>query len=604
MTQENYQFLFDNMISGCVYSRIITDKKGKPVNYRILAVNKAYTNIIGKKSDEVLGHLITEIHPGIEKDSVDWIDIYGKVALTGEKWESEVYSELVDIWMKITAYSPQKGDFVVTFDDITEKKKVEQENTKQVAEYERINAEMTEINERFNTFMDHVPVLVYIKDENLKHIYGNREILQYTNMDMGSFIGTKSSDFFPKKITSEIEEQDQKIISDRVSIQMEDYIAQHDGTIRWFQDNKFPILLPDNKVQIGGFAVDITALKLTQQRLETALCEVKQLKNQLQAENISLKENLKHSRHFGEIIGESKEIAYVLHRVEQVAATDSTVLILGETGVGKERFAKAVHETSKRKDKPMIRIDCTTLNPNLIESELFGHEKGAFTGAVQKQIGRFELADGATIFLDEIAELPLEVQSKLLRVLQFGEFERLGSPKMIKTDVRVIAATNRDLEKEVKAGRFRKDLYYRLNVFPISIPPLRKRTGDISLLVQYLLQIFNKRFGKKIDRISHEEINKLNKYSWPGNIRELENVIERAVITSIGNTLKIDLPQEISSVSEEEDKTMEEIERTHIEKILKKTEWRISGPKGAALVLGLHPETLRSRIKKLGITRP
>jgi PAS domain S-box-containing protein len=604
MTQENYQLLFENMTSGCVYSRIITNKNGIPVNYRVMAVNKAYEKIIGKKSEVVVGRLITDIHPGVKNDSVDWIGIYGNVALRGEKWESEVYSEMVDIWMKITAYSPQKGDFVVTFDDITERKRLEEKNIKQITEYEKINTKMTEINERFNAFMDHVPVLVYIKDENLKHIYGNREILQYTNMDIENFIGTESSNFFPKKIASELEKQDQKILSDRVSIQMEEYIAQHDGTNRWFQDNKFPISLPDKRVHIGGFAVDITHLKNSQQKLEKALSDIKQLKNQLQAENISLKENLKQSRHFGEIIGESKEIAYVLHRVEQVAATDSTVLIIGETGVGKERFAQAVHKTSKRKDKPMIRIDCTTLSPNLIESELFGHEKGAFTGAVNKQVGRFELANGATIFLDEIAELPLEIQSRLLRVLQIGEFERVGGPKTIKTDVRIIAATNRNLEEEIMAGRFRQDLYYRLNVFPISIPPLCKRKEDIPLLVEYLLQIYNKRFGKKINTISKENHTALQEYAWPGNIRELENVIERAVITSTDNSLNIDLPQQEPDEIEEDIRTMEEVERNYITKILNNRKWRISGPKGAALALGLHPETLRSRMKKLGISRP
>jgi transcriptional regulator with GAF, ATPase, and Fis domain len=382
-----------------------------------------------------------------------------------------------------------------------------------------------------------MPIMVYIKDENMQHIYGNKKLLQYAKSDLKTFIGTRSKDFFPEDIAIKIENQDQKVKSDRVLVQLEDYIAEHDGTHRWVQDNKFPISLPDGGIQIGGFAIDITALKIIQQKLEISLSEVEQLKDQLQAENISLKEQIQHALHFGEIIGESKEIGYILHRVGQVAATDTTVLIIGETGVGKERFAQAVHKASKRKNKPMIRVDCATLAPNLIESALFGHEKGAFTGAVQKQIGRFELANGATIFLDEIAELPLEVQSKLLRVLQFGEFERLGSPKTIKIDVRIIAATNRDLEKEIKAGRFRQDLFYRLNVFPISIPPLRKRKEDIPLLVQYLLPIYNKRFGKNINTISKVNRIALQEYTWPGNIRELENVIERAAITSTDKIL-------------------------------------------------------------------
>jgi transcriptional regulator with PAS, ATPase and Fis domain len=601
---EEYQLLFDNMISACVYSRIVTDKDNKPINYRVLAVNKAYEKIIGKKADQVVGRLITEIHPDVEKDTLDWIQIYGQVALTGKKWETESYSKVLDKWVKIMAYCPQKGDFVVTFEDITARVKTEQENKKQIIEAKKLNAELKQITDRFNAFMDHIPAFVYIKNENMQHVYGNRELLKFLNRDLKSFIGSRTHELFKGNIANQMEKFDQKVKSELTTLKMEEYSMEREGTVRWYQDVKFPIILPDKSFQLGGIAVDISDHINLRQKLKRALQEVKRLKDQLKAENISLRHEINGKRHFKDIVGKGKEILYVLHRVEQVAPTDTTVLIIGETGVGKERFAQAVHQNSSRKDKPLIRVDCTTLAPNLIESELFGHEKGAFTGAVQRQIGRFELADGATIFLDEIAELPIQVQSKLLRVLQLGEFERLGSTKTIKSDVRIIAATNRDLEEEVKAGRFRKDLYYRLNVFPISIAPLRKRTEDIPLLIEYLLHTFNKRFGKNIDTISNKTMNELKDYSWPGNIRELENVIERAVITSSDKVLKIELSAGETIESEEEGKSLQEVERIHIEKTLKKTGWRVSGPRGAAVRLGMNPETLRSRMRKLGIKKP
>jgi chemotaxis protein methyltransferase CheR len=278
-------------------------------------------------------------------------------------------------------------------------------------------------------------------------------------------------------------------------------------------------------------------------------------------------------------------------------------LIEGETGTGKELVARAIHSGSLRKYRPLIKLDCTRLPLNLIESELFGHEKGAFTGAVSKRVGRFEIADGSTIFLDEVGDLPLELQGKLLQVLESGKFERLGSSQTIKTDARVIAATNRNLKKEVEKGAFREDLYYRMNVFAITIPPLRQRKEDIPMLVNAFVQRISKKIGKEINSIPKKTMETLQSYSWLGNIRELENVIERAVITSPGRTLQVELPRSVV-VAEEEGKTLEDVEREFILRILNQKKWRISGPKGAALALGLHPETLRSRMKKLGIKRP
>jgi DNA-binding NtrC family response regulator len=341
--------------------------------------------------------------------------------------------------------------------------------------------------------------------------------------------------------------------------------------------------------------------------LGSALSEVKRLQKQLEAENVYLREEIKLEYNFEEIIGQSNALKYVLFRVEQVAPTDTTVLILGETGTGKELVARAIHHASARRKRPLLKVNCATLPTNLIESELFGHERGAFTGAEKKQVGRFEIADGATIFLDEIGELPPEVQVKLLRVLEHGEFERLGSYRTIKVDVRIIAATNRNLEEEVQDGRFRKDLWFRLNVFPLSIPPLRKRLDDIPLLANHFINKHCRRLGKKIQRVPKNAMDSLRTYSWPGNVRELENVIERAVITSHGPTLHLtDIlePAKGAALGKPHGNTMAEIERDHIVRVIEDCYWRIEGKNGAAEILGLNPSTLRGRMRKLGIRRP
>ncbi len=293
----------------------------------------------------------------------------------------------------------------------------------------------------------------------------------------------------------------------------------------------------------------------------------------------------------------------MLSRVEQVAGTDATVLILGETGTGKELAARAIHKLSLRQNRQMIKVNCAALPATLIESELFGRDKGAYTGALNRQIGRFEIADGSTIFLDEIGELPLELQAKLLNVLQEGTFERLGNPETIRVNVRIIASTNRDLARAVTEGRFREDLYYRLNVFSITVPPLRQRTGDIPLLVWAFVKEFEKSMGKTIDKIPPKSVDAMQQYPWPGNIRELRNVVENAMIVSKSKTLKL-IPPALSKLNVAGDLKLEVVERNHIISVLEKTSWRVSGEKGAAKLLGLKRTTLDSRMKKLGIVRP
>jgi transcriptional regulator with GAF, ATPase, and Fis domain len=343
--------------------------------------------------------------------------------------------------------------------------------------------------------------------------------------------------------------------------------------------------------------------KQKEQSLQNSLLKIKQLKDQLQQENIYLREEIKLQHKHGEIIGKSNTIKYVLSQAEQVAETDSTVLILGETGTGKELLARAIHNLSPRKGRPMIKVNCATLPATLIESELFGRGKGAYTGALSSQMGRFEMADGATIFLDEISEMPLELQAKLLRVLQEGEFERLGDPRTINVDVRVIASTNRNLAKSLEQGSFREDLYYRLNVFPITIPPLRERKEDIPLLVWTFAKQFNVSMGKKIDHIANKDMDALKRYQWPGNIRELKNIIERAMILCQDSALRINLPGQSESKASQT-MILAEVEKRHIVNTLNSTNWRVGGKDGAADILGLKRTTLLTKMKKLNIQRP
>ena len=338
--------------------------------------------------------------------------------------------------------------------------------------------------------------------------------------------------------------------------------------------------------------------------LLTAFSEIKMLKDQLEAENIYFREERKMKRPFARILGQSDGLRHVLFRAEQVASMNTTVLILGETGTGKELVANVIHNMSPRKNRSMITVNCAALPANLIESELFGREKGAFTGADSRQIGRFEIAHESTLCLDEIGELPLELQAKLLRVIQHNEFERLGSSQTIKVDVRIVATTNRNLEEEIQKGRFRQDLYYRLNVFPITVPPLRQRKEDIPLLAQAFIERYARKLGKQITSIQKQTMKALQDYPWPGNIRELESIIERAVILCSGPVLHLADKLAISSFPLSSGvRTLEETEGNQILKILLETRWRIEGKDGAAEILGIHPSTLRARMHKLGIVR-
>ncbi len=368
-------------------------------------------------------------------------------------------------------------------------------------------------------------------------------------------------------------------------------------------ERQWPDVLVQRLNLLGEVFANALMRKTAEHKLHKAFSEIRNLKDRLEAENIYLREEIKLQYSHEEFIGQSDTIKGVLSQAEQVAKMDTTVLILGETGTGKELLAQAIHRLSRRKERPMVTVNCAALPSNLVESELFGHEKGAYTGADSKRIGRFELADGSSLFLDEIGELSLALQVKLLRVLQEKQFERLGGQETIISDVRMIAATNRNLLQAVHMGEFRMDLYYRLNVFPIVIPPLRDRRTDIPPLVWFFVRSFCEKMGKRIDNISRTSMNALCNYHWPGNVRELKNAIERAIIITTGSTLQVEPPRN-QGVFRNHPRTLEEVQKEHILDILQLTKWRIRGINGAAEILGLKPTTLESRMAKIGIHRP
>jgi len=385
----------------------------------------------------------------------------------------------------------------------------------------------------------------------------------------------------------------------------EEYRILHpDGTTKWMAARGRPYSNQSGEPErLMGVSLDISDRKQMEAKLQERLHDIEQLRQQLEKENLYLREEIELQAVHEEIVGRSRAMKGILAQVEQVARTDATVLIEGETGTGKELLARAVHRLSDRKARPLVTVNCASLPPTLIESELFGREKGAYTGALTRMTGRFEVADRATLFLDEIGELPQDVQAKLLRVLEEGRFERLGSTRPLQVNVRIIAATNRDLARDVAEGKFRKDLYYRLNVFPIAVPPLRERPEDIPLLVWAFVRQYEKTMGKRIDHIPRKSMEDLQHYAWPGNARELRNVVEHAMIVTSGKTLDLHVPR-AGSLDTAASLSLEDAERRHILDVLQKSGWRLTGPGGAAEILGLKRTTLQSKMKKLGLKRP
>src|SRR6266700_558377 len=384
-------------------------------------------------------------------------------------------------------------------------------------------------------------------------------------------------------------------------------IVLPDGTIKHLHAIAHPVTNESGEVvEVIGTSMDVTEQRLAQAKLESAFEAIKQLKDRLHNENLVLREQIDQVFMFEEIVGSSPALQAVLENLHIVAPADSTVLIEGETGTGKELIARAIHNLSPRKGGPFVKVNCAAIPSGLLESDLFGHEKGSFTGAIAQKIGRFELAHKGTLFLDEVGDIPLELQPKLLRVLQEQEFERLGGTRTIRVDVRLVAATNQDLAQMVADREFRSDLYYRVNVFPIVVPPLRDRTEDIPLLVRYFVQKYARRMNKNIETIPAETMEALERWRWPGNVRELENLIERAVILSQGPVLRVPVTElkpvgESATVSVDTIATLEAAERAHILRALRETNGIVGGPRGAAILLGMKRTTLQSRMRKLGI---
>jgi len=465
--------------------------------------------------------------------------------------------------------------------------------TKEIAASER----------RWRLLLENVQLLVIEIDNAGMITYVNPQIVAVTGYERNEVIGKRLTDLLPVDLREESYNAFLKAREEGVPPHSQTTLLTRAGeqrTISWST-----VRLVDREGAMNGsisIGADIT-------ERERSFREIAELKERLEMENIQLQEEIVVNREHRDIVGTSDALRYALARLEQVAPTGSTVLLEGETGTGKELFARAIHQMSPRRDRPIIKVNCAAIPSTLIESELFGHEKGAFTGADRQRRGRFELADRGTIFLDEVGELPLELQPKLLRVLEGGEFERLGSTETVRIDVRVIASTNRVLAEEVQNGRFREDLYYRLHAFPISIPPLRKRAEDIPALVQLFVKFYARKMGKQIETVPHQVMTKLGAYRWPGNVRELRNVIERAVISTTGRTLQVldELKPDGRGGADESDtgaRRLIEVERAHVLQVLEDTQWRIEGKGGAAEILGLHANTLRNRLQKLGIRRP
>ncbi len=468
----------------------------------------------------------------------------------------------------------------------------------------RATDDANESEMRFLLVANSAPVLIWISGADKLCTFFNQPWLEFTGRAMEKELGNGWAEgVHPEDLAACLKIYNESFDA-RASFTMDYRLRRHDGAYRWLTDHGIPRYDSQrNFLGYIGSCVDITARKESEEQLRLALEELQQIRTQLKEENTHLRHEVKllHGHH--EIVGQSPALQEVLASVEQVAGTDSSVLLLGETGTGKELIARAIHNLSPRRDRPMVCVNCAAIPVTLIESELFGREKGAYTGALTKQFGRFEAANHSTLFLDEVGELPLEVQVKLLRVLQEKEIERLGSPKPISVDVRIVAATNRDLEQAVREGRFRQDLYYRLTVFPIKLPPLRDRAQDIPLLVMAFVDHFSKSMGKQIEGVSNRSMDSLTHHSWPGNVRELRNCVERAMILNTGPTLHIERPAVAERPTAEPTPTLDQIKVTAIIKTLERTNWRIRGANGAAEVLGVKPTTLEAMMLKLGIQR-
>ncbi len=553
-----------------------------PANDRVVDANRRACTLLGYTYDELLATPISAIHPqempqllrftgGVLEQGSGWTDELTCATKSHTKIPAEISAAAVEI--------DGEARVIAWVRDVGDRKRAE--------------AALRESEERFRLLVEHAADSFYLLEEDGRIVDVNQRVCEDTGYSRQEVLGMHISEIS--------EGTDAKTFERHVGqmqasgpITVGSFHRRKDGT-------RFPVEVRSRLFQLRGRRCVLSLARDVTERVKA-----EEQRRQLALERGYLLEELEMERNFGEIVGTAPGMRKLFRDIERVAGTDSTVLITGETGTGKELVARAIHRASGRKEKVLVKVNCAALSAGLIESELFGHEKGAFTGAIARRVGRFELASGGTIFLDEIGDLSAEVQAKLLRVLQEAEFERVGGMETLKVDVRVIAATNRDLERAVERGEFRADLFYRLNVFPLRVPPLRERSEDIPLLVSFLLRRYGAKLGKQFQAIAEEALQALTRYSWPGNVRELENVIERAAIVSQGDHLDLSewLTQPAAATRSRGALTLDEVQRLHIIEVLEHTGWRVSGPNGAARILGMEPSTLTSRMSKLGIKRP
>ena len=567
---------------------------------RFLRINKKFCDIVGYSEDEMLALTFQDItHPDDLAEDLEYVQQVLKGGIETYSVDKRYYRKDGSVvWINLTVSMVfERGGspnyFVSVIKNISEQKKAEK------------------ALRNSHDFLEHLTSAV--PDAILSVKYPERTI-NWVN-DSFNVVGYAAEDYIgqsTKKFFANPEDYDLVGGLHQEAIRKGENMIRTEVMVRHKDGRAFPAELTasffkekEKLTEVTAMVRDITDRKQAETDLKQSIKQVRKLQKQLQAESTYLQEEIKLEHNFENIIGQSESLKYVLHRIEMVAPQDTTVLILGETGTGKEVIARAVHRLSSRKKRPLVKVNCAALPSELIESELFGREKGAFTGATTTQAGRFELANGSTLFLDEIGEMPFELQAKLLRVLESGEFERLGSSRTLYADVRIIAATNRNLEEEVQNKRFREDLWYRLKIFPISSPPLRDRTEDIPLLVNSFVQVFERKMGKGADtmKISKRSMQELQSYPWPGNVRELKHMVESAFIAADGNKLHFDLPGTANALTSKF-KSLEEMEREYILEVLQSKNWKIEGKDSASLLLGMNPSTLRSRLKRLGIKKP
>ena len=577
---------------------------------RVLRVNQEFTRMFGYSPAEALGRNICDLI--VPDDHRQQCDELREALKRGERVDAEVIRRHQDgkrLDVSFVAAPVSVGsngpEVYGIYRDITERKRAEEK-------LRRSEAYLTEGQRLTHTGS-------WARCISTGELYYSVESLRIFGLDperTKPTFETFLNRLHPGDRASTQETLDHAI-RERSDFECDYRVVRDDGSIRHVHVVGHPVINAAGKLtEFVGTHVDVTEQLQARAALENALGEIRQLRDQLYQENVALREEIDETSMFEEIVGKSEALRMVLAQVETVAATDSTVLIYGETGTGKELIARAIHNLGERSAQAFVKLNCAAIPTGLLESELFGHERGAFTGAIAQRVGRFELANHGTVFLDEIGEIPLDLQPKLLRVLQEREFERLGSSRTLRTDARLIAATNRDLSAMVEEGKFRSDLFYRLDVFPIHVPALRERKEDIPLLVRHFVQQFSRRLGKNIDSIPSATMEALSEYPWPGNIRELQNVIERAVIISTGSVLNVPIADlrgrsHSSSQAKTESphlsdarsarKAVDETERKRILHVLEQTLWTVSGPDGAAARLGLKRSTLQYRMQKLGI---